>query len=127
MLPPPSLPHYDCVFCGRELEFANVEFMSTVVENVITIRHTCECRPEITARKYKVDHGAIKRLLNGFRLTVPYSAAPGPSLPLLPEAERLAVLWAWECEQLRDADEFLLFARHPVEAPAPPQLPKSPE
>jgi hypothetical protein len=111
---PRNVLRYTCRSCQKEIEFWMVEYMSRIEDDAFTVRFRCPCVSHLTAPpylevRYKVHEPALRRLLGGMRPRLPYHAAEKPALALDAESERQLRIFGWECEQLLDVDEFLLF------------------
>jgi hypothetical protein len=115
--------------CGREIRLARVYQMSLVhkqtntgKQRYIRIRYSCTCSKRPLEWDYRAtteaDSKALVRLIWPFKVRLPYRAADfGEQVPCPDEDdEAAAVRFAWECEQLDDVGEFLLFCGdEPVE------------
>lgn len=108
--------YYWCSNCRREILFSHVEEMGKITDGHFLLTHTCQCSPDdVQERRFKLNAGALQRLLNGLRPTLPYRAAPGQPYALTNESERLLTIFAWECSQLESVAEFSLLAtRRPL-------------
>jgi hypothetical protein len=109
-------PHvYQCALCGDEIVLQDVlSVHDGYAIGYIEVSYICARRGEPRRGTFTFNEAALRRLFGGTVPDLPWgagvSSAPARSVP---EAERAALVWAWEVTQLESVDEFLLRCRGP--------------